>query len=349
MKAWQIAAAGAALLIPAGCQTDPAIPVLERELRCREDEIYRLRATIDDLQCEIRSNAQPAAPKAPADGTNFAPRYKGAEGRSEAPEGEAPGEAPNVEMPSQPSSQVPDVLKRPAGARPLESPVPRPSLDGDAPGPGSEAPAFDRSQQQSSFDTGAARSTLRQASAVVPIRPSGDSGQVASISIDRQMAGGVAAAGGPGVDGLLVVVVPRDGRGRPLAAPADMSVAVFDPAERDAEGMAVLVGRWDFTAAETGSLMRRAGGRLAAHLTMVWPDGPPKHHKLHVFVRYVTADGRKVQTDAPIDVGPSKRPPSPRAAMPAPVERPADRNAGPQLLPNDAAPPARPVWSPNRQ
>ena len=40
---------------------------------------------------------------------------------------------------------------------------------------------------------------------------------------------------------------------------------------------------------------------------MAWPDGPPKHHKLHVFVRYVTADGRKLQTDGPIDVGPREK------------------------------------------
>ena len=50
---------------------------------------------------------------------------------------------------------------------------------------------------------------------------------------------------------------------------------------------------------------------------MAWPDGPPKHHKLHVFVRYLTADGRKLHDR--------------RADRHGPVEKAADHsgvNAG---------------------
>ena len=42
--------AGLALLATAGCRSDPAIPILERQLRLQEDEIYRLRATLDQMQ-----------------------------------------------------------------------------------------------------------------------------------------------------------------------------------------------------------------------------------------------------------------------------------------------------------
>ena len=77
---------------------------------------------------------------------------------------------------------------------------------------------------------------------------------------------------------------------------------------------------------------------------MAWPDGPPKHHQLHVFVRYVTADGRKLQTDRPINVAP--REPPARWAVAA---VPADRDDSSQAPSDDTAKPHRPVWSPERQ
>ena len=82
---------------------------------------------------------------------------------------------------------------------------------------------------------------------------------------------------------------------------------------------------------------------------MAWPDGPPKHHKLHVFVRYVTADGRKLQTDRPIDVASPGEPPTRGATTSAPTDRPADRDDIAQSPPDDAARPHRPVWSPERR
>ena len=156
----------------------------------------------------------------------------------------------------------PDVLKRPAGATPIEKRLPHSGRETDSPGPGADGPTLERGDQ-SSLRPSEDASPVQQASLSVPINPSGNSRQVASIAINRELTGGIAAAGGPGDDGLLVVVAPRDRRGRPVAAPADMSVAVFDPAVRDEEGLAVLVGRWDFTAAETGSLFRRTGSVTA--------------------------------------------------------------------------------------
>ncbi len=349
MKAWQIAVASAALLAPAGCRTDPGITILERQNFCLERENERLRGMIEDMQNEARDNRQRLAPKAPADGANFAPQYKsGAAGRSEAAENGPSIEAPQVELPSQSTNKEPESLKQPAGAKPLEGPPPPPPSRGtDAPGAAPDGPAIYHGDQSSLRPPVA--SDVRQASLSVPVHPSGDSLQVASLAIDRELSGGVAAAGGPGDDGLLLAVALRDCRGRTVAAPADMSVAVFDPALCDEEGMAVLVGRWDFTAAETGALFRRTGPHRAVHLTMAWPDGPPKHHKLHVFVRYRTADGRKLLTDGPIDMGPLKRPPTTRALAPVATQGPAARDDGPQLLPVDATAPARPVWSPDRQ
>ena len=50
MKPWQFAVVSLALLMTTGCRSDPAVPILERELRRKEDEIYRLRATLEELQ-----------------------------------------------------------------------------------------------------------------------------------------------------------------------------------------------------------------------------------------------------------------------------------------------------------
>ena len=104
-----------------------------------------------------------------------------------------------------------------------------------------------------------------------------------------------------------------------------MSVVVLDPAF---EGEAARVARWDFTAAETAAMFRRTGTESAIHLTMAWPGDPPAHGKLHLFVRYVTADGRKLggrsadrggaagRQDGPVDAQ-STGPADPPAAVPS--------------------------------
>ncbi len=50
MKPWQFVIVVLALVATSGCRSDPAIPILERELRLKDDEIYRLRANLEDLQ-----------------------------------------------------------------------------------------------------------------------------------------------------------------------------------------------------------------------------------------------------------------------------------------------------------
>jgi hypothetical protein len=153
-----------------------------------------------------------------------------------------------------------------------------------------------------------------------------------------------------------------------------MSVVLIDPA---LEGGAARVARWDFSAAETAAMFRRTGSVPAIHLATVWPAGPPVHNKLHLFVRYVTADRRKLQVDAPIEVAlagdrtarwnrPDRRvdrdsaaEPRTRDEIPAPRDdAPAARGeAPPAQVPDppphvarrsDDATSRRPTWSPDR-
>ncbi len=137
------------------------------------------------------------------------------------------------------------------------------------------------------------------AASAEPFTPSGDSRRVASITLDRSMTGGIASADASADQGLLVVVEPRDRAGRTIDAPGELNVVVLDPALK---GDAARVARWDFPAAETAAMFRRTGSSRAIHLTMTWPSDPPKHNKLHLYVRYVTADGRRLNLDQPIEV-----------------------------------------------
>ena len=95
-----------------------------------------------------------------------------------------------------------------------------------------------------------------------------------------------------------MVIEPRDGQGRLLAAPADVQVAVLDP---KLPGQDARVARWNLTAAETAAQLR-GGADSGIHLTLPWRNNRPKHAKLHLFVRYLTGDGRKIEADQPIEV-----------------------------------------------
>jgi hypothetical protein len=376
MKPWPLVVVVGGLLATAGCRTDPAIPILERQLRLQEDEIYRLRAALDQTQdcgpvCSDRE-VGPSGSRSRGEAEPNGSRRR----HGPAPSGMAP---PAVEVPSEPSGQLPDVLKSPAGSRPSGVPEVPENLRGPSPPLGPQPnrppkPSTDRSfSPQQGDDDGPmlepevggvtarpGKFTLASlAASGVPITPSGDSRRVAAIVLNRTLTGGIGVQGASGDQGLLVVVEPRDRAGRVVDAPAEISVVVLD---RALEGDAARVARWDFTAAETAAMFRRTGAAAAIHLTTAWPGDPPVHRQLHLFVRYVTADGRKLQTDMPIEVAlsgdrttqwnRSDRPPE-RSPAAESVEQPlASRVPGPspQMAPRrDDGRPRRPVWSPERR
>ena len=150
--------------------------------------------------------------------------------------------------------------------------------------------------------------------------------------------GGLSDGGGD--KGLLVVVEPRDAENRAIDAPAEVSVAVLDPAVLDREGYATRVARWDFTAGEIAKLFRRTSAGPAIHIELTWPEAPPAHSKLHVFVRYTTSDGRRLEANQSIEVAATgdKRKLGATAGVPSSAEntvRQANRGARP--------------WSPERR
>lgn len=165
------------------------------------------------------------------------------------------------------------------------------------------------------------------------------SAEVAEVTLDAKLTGGLNLDTHPGDEGLLVVVEPRDGAGQVVSAPAKVSIVVMDPAIVGEEGR---LARWDYTPEQAGANIRAAdeGGGLL--FEVAWPDGPPMHRALVLYVRYTTADGRRFNIERPIQV----------ELIPknAPVARPAERpqRAMPSVSPRPA-PQGGPVrqWSPS--
>jgi hypothetical protein len=182
-----------------------------------------------------------------------------------------------------------------------------------------------------------------------------DSSRTAQITLNPALTAGYAAAGSPGQQGVVVVIEPRDARGRLLDAPADIQVVALDPA---LTGQEARVARWDVTAAEAAARID-GGPERGIHLRLPWPDRTPAHNKLHLFVRYLTSDGRRLQADGLVEValpaaGPGGWTPAPRAAD-EPCDEAASSGAPPREEPSPRTAselsdpgPRRPVWSPER-
>jgi hypothetical protein len=124
---------------------------------------------------------------------------------------------------------------------------------------------------------------------------------------------------------------------------------VLDPSR---DGQAARVARWDFDLSAAREMLAASGGR-GLKLELPWLATPPASQRLQVYVRYETADGRRLQTDREIFVTPpgqaigrwtprteSKR--SAAAVKSEPALSPVATTAAKE-------PVTPPVWSPNRE
>lgn len=91
---------------------------------------------------------------------------------------------------------------------------------------------------------------------------------------------------------LEILVQPRNADGNYVSLPANLSVVVIDD---ELTGDAARVARWDLDASETSRLFRNTDRGEGIHLEFDWPHGDPLGKKLHLYVRYITIDGRKIQ------------------------------------------------------
>ncbi|MCA9178639.1 MAG: hypothetical protein KDB14_29460 [Planctomycetales bacterium] len=123
---------------------------------------------------------------------------------------------------------------------------------------------------------------------------SAGAGRVTEIRLNPIHTGGEDYDQLPGDDGISVLVEPRGARGEILARPGKLSVVVVDPSVPTDRAR---VARWDLSEQEAAELVSQDGDQRGIHLRLPWPQSRPEHAKLHLFVRYTTDDGRKLESD----------------------------------------------------
>jgi hypothetical protein len=178
-----------------------------------------------------------------------------------------------------------------------------------------------------------------------------DSRQVARIEINSEFTGGWDADGTPGDEGVAVLIEPRDEAGRLLRVVGPVSVVVLDPA---LPGQEARIARWDLTRDEVAAAFVRFPRAEGIYLLLPWREKVPVHSRLHLFVRFVTSDGRKLERDLPIEVtlgdGPGSNQRRPDGAWPAAIPPPASPGEpGSGDIPIEPRAARRvPQWSPIR-
>jgi hypothetical protein len=308
MKSWQFVVAGLVCLAAAACRTDPNIMLLERELRFQEDQLYQLKESLEDSQAALEScRRENATLRSQSQGGEAASGLRGL-GRAATATGpgaissRAPAESTPVAPPAvnhgtetQPG-EVPETLKgRPnrqspgktsTRATPRPAPAPGPSAELS---PGPVLPGLGETRDAAGGAAVGGNLSVGK----------GDSRRVSKIVLNPTLTGGYNGGGRSGDAGVMLVIEPRDAQGRYVDAPADVSVVVIDPA---VEGEAARVARWDLAAADVALLFRQTALGRGIELEMPWPDAPPAHTDLHLFVRYTTSDGRRLEASQPIKI-----------------------------------------------
>jgi hypothetical protein len=270
--------------------------LLERELRCQEDQIYELEAALDQCESELESARR----------ENQTLKRDGA-GSDRGPAGSS--SVPIIDLPSDSGSPRSNPRRRQEEpsvpiVEPGEEFTPEPATPGTPSKPSASA------------------------------RPEPSDRRIARIVLNKQLTGGLSHDHRGGDEGILVVFEPRNARGEMVAEPGDVSIALVDP-ERSGPQARVARWDFAATEAfeqfhQTGALGR------GYEFELPWPDAAPQSKKLELFVRYVTPDGRKLLSKMTISVDPpagnqARRWRTPAGSMAEPGESasagPPDRTA----------------------
>lgn len=356
MKVWIAAILGLGCLAAAGCRANQALIALENENRQLEDLVYQKQAELEDEHRRLEA-CRAELEKLRKEGA-AAPSASAEPSRPEGPDLSRP--SVSVELPSTPSSQMPETLRGDDAPRfPAHEPRPEKRKEPVYQPPALPEEPAERSGPASPSSHQPASPPKADSRRSQPAAPKADSARVAAITVNEALTSGCHQDAQGNDQGISLVLEPRDAEGRRVAAAAPVSVVVLDPAFRDESAR---VARWDFTAEEVASRYHRGPWGEGFHLEMRWPGRPPVHRQLQLFVRYTTSDGRKLETSAPIQVAAASDPRQGPATESDAAARTAQRW---QQKPPAPAPPAasvspsppppaaprlqRPSWSPERQ
>ncbi len=123
--------------------------------------------------------------------------------------------------------------------------------------------------------------------------------QPVELAINRRMTGGMDRDRADGDEGIMVFVEPRDDEGRLTRTPGAVSVVVMDPSKTGKESR---IARWDFQANEFSKHFKKSALGEGLVYELDWPNGPPASRDLMLFVRYITPEGAKLTSDAPLNI-----------------------------------------------
>jgi hypothetical protein len=263
----------AGLLWLAGCRSDPNRELLERELRDHEDQIYDLQNQLEDKCHELEACRRENTTLKKGTGVTV----DEGDGRVTPP----PRPQPPAELPSVPKID----LGTPESSPPIP-PIPPAKKSTD---PGS-ARKGSRSVRPAALDGDAADIQIAL--------PRSSGAAIERLAINHLMTGGHSFSGQPGDDGLLVVFALRDRSGQAVQADGDMSIVAIDPQLSGDDGR---LARWDFSAPEAAAHFRNLLTN-GYHFDLLWPNHPPRHNDLKIYVRVTTADGHRFEDSQAVHV-----------------------------------------------
>jgi hypothetical protein len=118
--------------------------------------------------------------------------------------------------------------------------------------------------------------------------------RMTEISFVRPFSIALDLDGQPGDDAVRLVLQPRNAAGEFLAQPAELTVSILDPEVQDESGR---IGIWRFTPQQIEQAIKKQGNAKGIHVDISLEGKVPAGKKVLVFVRYQTADGRRVESN----------------------------------------------------
>jgi len=272
----------AALVLAAwslGCRSDPYrdayLEMLNAEKRVLEDRLYESEYNYEQALNELKaSQASAKDVRKPASRT----RSGGTERPLIETEDDEPHEAPELPTIELPPG-VEEGKRRRAGATPTAARPGAPVVTASAVKPAKSRPL----------------SEDELAAAIVSALDQ----RVETIHLNSRRTRGIDFDGKPGDDGIAVLIEPRNRRGGVVPEGGRISIVLLDPSKTDE---AARVARWDFDADAAAEFLQTDSLDSGLLLRLPWQETIPDRKRLHLFVRYFTADGRKLETDRQIEV-----------------------------------------------
>ncbi len=355
MRLGRVVATAIVCLAPlAGCRTAPYVNShletvnseyrqLEDYVYCLEDENARLLRELDDCKAGRRGDTGGEGAPARERGGLFRRKLRST------PSGESPElSPPTIEpgTPSEPSAPADTPPRRSTSNKPpSDSTQPDSTNDLDLAPPKVELPA-------------PAESTPAPVAPAQPESlpaPAPSDTKITHLFLNPILTGGANLDSRPGDDGLSVVVEPRNATDEYVPHAGAISIVVLDPSKAGEEAR---VARWNFDLAATEQKLKTTSAARGIRLQMPWPAAPPANDRLHLFVRYLAADGRQIQTDREIFLTPPGQLSERWTPRPVDRQRPAITEPPPQIAqqPQPAPTPSTvapklltpPTWSPYR-